>query len=94
MTNGATRTTILTECTNFQFSVYQRTPVASSFELYTNGWATNTAKVVQMVWTCSRKLTGDKSMIEAQVSAQVVIRNQWKPSILKILSEALCSLSH
>src|SRR5688572_5629183 len=51
MSNGATRTTLLTECTNFQFIVFQRTPIANSFELYTNAWNTNTAKVVQMVWT-------------------------------------------
>jgi len=76
MTNGATRTTLLTQCTNFQFSVFQRTPIANSFELYTNAWDTNTAKVVQMKWTCSRKLTGDKNSTESQVSAQIVIRNQ------------------
>jgi Tfp pilus assembly protein PilW len=76
MSNGATRTTLLTECTNFQFSVFQRTPNANSFELYTNAWNTNTAKVVQMRWTCSRKLTGEKNSTESQVSAQVIIRNQ------------------
>ena len=76
MTNGGNRTTILAKCTNFQFSIYQRTPTANSFELYTNAWSTNTAKVVQMQWVCSRKVTGDKGVINAQVSAQVVIRNQ------------------
>jgi hypothetical protein len=70
------RKTLLTECTNFQFSVFQRTPISNSFQLYTNAWNTNTAKVVQMQWTCVRKLTGDKDMVEAQVSANVVIRNQ------------------
>lgn len=76
ITNGTTWTTVLTECDNFQFSIYQRTPMANSFELYTNAWNTNTAKVVQMTWTCSRKITGDKSAAESQVSARVVIRNQ------------------
>jgi prepilin-type N-terminal cleavage/methylation domain-containing protein len=69
-------TTLLTECTNFSFSVFQRTPTSNSFMLYTNGWSTNTAKVVQMQWTCLRRITGDKSSLENQVSAKVVIRNQ------------------
>ena len=70
------RTTLLTGCTNFQFSIYQRTPLHNSFELYTNAWNTNTAKVVQMQWTCVRRLTGDQNTVEAQVSSKVVIRNQ------------------
>jgi hypothetical protein len=70
------RTTLLTECTNFQFSVYQRTPVSNSFQLYTNAWSTNTAKVVEMRWVCHRRVTGDKSSVESQVSAKVVIRNK------------------
>jgi prepilin-type N-terminal cleavage/methylation domain-containing protein len=69
-------TTLLTECTNFQFSVYQRTPQYNSSALFTNAWNTNTAKVVEMRWTCIRKLTGDQNNIEAQASAKVVIRNK------------------
>jgi Tfp pilus assembly protein PilW len=70
------RNTLLTECTNFQFAVFQRTPLSNSYLLITNAWNTNTAKVVQMQWTCARQLTGDKNMIEAQLSANVVIRNK------------------
>ena len=68
--------TLLSECTNFQFYIYQRTPISNSFELYTNGFSTNSVKVVQMQWTCVRKVTGDKNSIESQVSSKVVIRNQ------------------
>lgn len=68
-------TILLTGCTNFQFLIYQRTPLSNSFQLQTNAWNTNTAKVVQMNWTCVRQLTGDKNMIESQVSANVVMRN-------------------
>ena len=70
------RKTLLTECTNFQFAVFQRTPLSNSYQLITNAWSTNTAKVVQMQWTCARQLTGDKRMIESQLSANVVMRNQ------------------
>jgi len=75
MGKGFVTRTLLTECTNFQFTIYQRTPTNGSFVLTTNAWNTNTAKVVNMKWTCSRKVTGDKSSVETQVSANVVIRN-------------------
>jgi hypothetical protein len=74
-TNAATVKTLLTDCTNFQFAVYTRVPESNSFVLYTNAWAAGTAKVVQMEWTCIRKVTGDKKSVESQVSAKVVIRN-------------------
>jgi hypothetical protein len=72
---AAATTTLLTQCSNFTFVVYQRTPQANSFELYTNAFATNTAKVVQMKWVCFRKLRGDYQMLESQVAANVVMRN-------------------
>jgi hypothetical protein len=68
--------TLLTGCSNFSFSVFQRTPVSNSFGLYTNAWSTNTAKVVQVRWTCYRLVTGDRGSIENQLSAKVVIRSQ------------------
>lgn len=72
---GGAAATLLQECTNFQFRVYQRTPIPGSYELFTNGWSTNTAKVVQMQWVCSRAVTGDKGVVESQVSSKVVLRN-------------------
>lgn len=68
--------TLLTECTNFQFSIYQRTPQYQTSQLITNAWNTNTAKVVEMRWVCARQLTGDKNIIETQVSAKAVMRNK------------------
>jgi Tfp pilus assembly protein PilW len=74
---GAQETlTLLTGCTNFEFSVFQRTPMSNTFSLHTNGWTTTTAKVIQMRWTCVRQITGDQNSIETQVSANVVMRNQ------------------
>src|SRR5687768_13819056 len=66
---------LLTECTNFQFAVYNRVPSNSNFGLNTT-WTTNEAKVVRMQWTCVRALTGDQNTVESQVSSKVVIRNQ------------------
>ena len=67
-------TTLLSECSAFQFSYYQRVPTNGTYDLIATT-STNTAKVVQMQWTCRRKVTGDKSSIEAQLSSQVVMRN-------------------
>jgi hypothetical protein len=66
---------LLTGCTGFQFAVYQRTPKSNDSGLFPT-WDTNTAKVVQMNWTCIRSVTGDKSAVESQVSSRVVVRNQ------------------
>jgi hypothetical protein len=68
------RTTLLTDCTNFEFVVYQRTPFSNTFLLQTNAWNTNTAKVVEMRWICHRRVTGDKGSVESQVAAKVVMR--------------------
>jgi hypothetical protein len=74
--NGATATTLLTDCTNFQFNVYTKAPISNSFGLNTNAWATSSAKVLQLEWTCVRHVTGDKKSVESQVSAKVVIRKK------------------
>ena len=75
LNKGTSTKTLLTGCTNFQFAIYQRTPISNSFQFYTNGFSTNTAKVVQMQWSCMRKLTGSTGNAENQVSAMVVVRN-------------------
>lgn len=75
-TNQPTRVkTLLTSCTNFQFTVYQRTPKSNTFDVETLVY-TNTAKVVAMQWRCIRALRGDQNVIEDQVSAKVVIRSK------------------
>jgi hypothetical protein len=73
--NAKEKKTLLTGCRSFKFLVYQRTPQTKSFELYPTGYTTNTAKVVEMQWSCFRKLTGDKNVIEDDTSAKIVMRN-------------------
>ena len=74
-TKGAEVRTLLTDCTSLQFSLFQRTPTNGSYNLYTTS-STNTAKVVQMQWISGRRLTGDKTQTQSQVSSKVVIRSQ------------------
>ncbi len=74
MKNSATQT-LLSECSFFQFKIYQRTPTNGTYDLLetTN---INTAKVVQMQWTCGRRLTGYTTNMESQLSSKVVIRSK------------------
>ena len=64
---------LLTECDSLQFSCYQRTPVGGSYDQYPVA-TKDTAKVVQVQWTCSRSLYGKKSHTESVRSARIVLR--------------------
>lgn len=74
-TKGAEIRILLKECSAFQFKMYQRTP-ASGTDVLTETTSTNTAKVVQMQWTCGRRLTGDTTNVQSQLSSKVVIRSK------------------
>lgn len=74
-TRGTEQKTLLQGCSSFQFRVFQRVPAYASDTL-SDAASTNTAKVVQMQWTCARKLTGDKQTVENLVSSKVVIRSK------------------
>ena len=68
-------TTLLTECSSFQFDYYQRVPTNGTYDLIATT-STNTTKVVQMQWTCGRRLTGDTTNMETQRTGRVVIRSK------------------
>ncbi len=74
-TQAGTTTTLLKGCTALSFSLFQRTPSSGSYDLVGTS-ATNTAKVVQIRWNCSRFLVGARQNTERQVSAKIVIRNR------------------
>lgn len=70
---GGITNTLLTGCDSLQFSIYQRTPMAGTYDQYPAAEATN-CKVVSIKWTCSRTLLGLKSTTETDEEAKVVIR--------------------
>lgn len=74
-TKGTEQKILLKGCSSFQFKVFQRTPTFAS-EALSMATDTNTAKVVQMQWTCARKLTGEKRNVENVVTSRVVIRSK------------------
>jgi len=70
-------TTLLKEISPnaLKFSMYQRNPVGGTVDQYST---TDPAlcKVVQLSWTCSRKVLGKKSTTESVQSAKIVIRKE------------------
>jgi prepilin-type N-terminal cleavage/methylation domain-containing protein len=65
---------LLTGCESLQFTNYQRTPVSNSFDVYPSTSLTN-SKVIQVTWTCSRKILGAKVNTESIQSAKIALRN-------------------
>ena len=74
-TKGGTNTVLLTECDVLTFAVYQRNPVAGTYDQYPTATATNT-KLVQVTWTCSRQILASKVNTESVQTAKIVIRKQ------------------
>jgi hypothetical protein len=72
--SGSSTNTYLTNCDSLQFWIYQRTPKSNSFTCYTPAAVTN-AKVVQVTWSCSRKIFGAQINNEVVESASICLRN-------------------
>jgi Tfp pilus assembly protein PilW len=66
---------LLDNCDQLQFSIYQRTPMSNKFEFFPVTGVTN-AKVVRVVWNCSRKLFGRRVNTEQGQTSRIVIRNK------------------
>jgi Tfp pilus assembly protein PilW len=64
---------LLTGCDSLNFGIYQRTPVAGTYDQYPVANVTN-CKVVAINWVCSRKILGSKMNSENAQSARLVIR--------------------
>jgi len=83
--SGQQPKTLLTECDQFDFSLYSRAPKLSSTNITFYG-ATNAAgvidpyycKLVNMSWRCSRKILGTTLTTESVQTAQIVLRNKVK----------------
>lgn len=67
-------TDLLTECQTVKFDLYQRNTQAGSFSQFPHVTSTNTAKIVQVSWTCTREILGSKVNSESIQSAKIVIR--------------------
>jgi prepilin-type N-terminal cleavage/methylation domain-containing protein len=67
---------LLTECDSLIFEIFQRNPVNGAYEQFPATMTNNTAKLIQVTWTCSRLILGQKVNTESVQSAKIVIRKQ------------------
>lgn len=78
---GQPTKTLLTDCNNWTFSLYDRYPNTNNLTFYA---ATNSAgqldpnfcKVINMSWKCSRNIFGTPFNTESVQTAQIVLRNK------------------
>jgi len=68
-------TTLLRECDSLEFSVFQRTPMAGTYDQYPAATAAN-GKVVAVKWSCSRSILGGKANTETVQEAKIVLRQK------------------
>jgi Tfp pilus assembly protein PilW len=64
---------LLTQCDSLVFNVSQRNP-SNNFTFYPAS-GTNTAKLVDITWTCSRQILQAKVNTESVQTAKIVLRN-------------------
>ena len=65
---------LLTGCDFLQFTNYQRTPSSNTFDAVQAAYVTN-SKVIQVTWSCSRKILGAKVNTESIQSSKIALRN-------------------
>jgi hypothetical protein len=67
--------TLISQCDQLQFAIFQRTPISNKTDLIPVNQLTN-CKVVSVTWSCSRKMFGLTKNTEQGQSAKIVIRNK------------------
>lgn len=63
------------ECTDFNFALFQRSPITNSFEFVPTTNASQ-CKVVQLDWTCERKAAPGVTNTQEVQSMKIVIRKK------------------
>lgn len=66
---------LLVECDYLHFGIFQRNPVAGTYDQYPAATPA-TCKLVQLRWLCSRDLIHSRFNTESVQSAKIVIRKQ------------------
>ena len=74
-TKSSEATTLLTNVDFLSFQIFQRNPVAGTYDTYPTASATN-CKLVSVSWICSRSILGSKLNTESVQTAKIVIRKQ------------------
>ena len=66
---------LLTECDQLSFAIFQRNPSNSVYDYFPTATATN-CKMVNVNWTCTRKILGSAVNSESVQTAKIVIRKK------------------
>jgi hypothetical protein len=66
---------LLEQCNYLNFAIFQRNPIGGTYEQYPAA-DTNTCKLVQLSWICTRPILGSTQNTESVQSAKVVIRRE------------------
>ena len=74
-TVGTKTKTLLTGCDELSFAIYQRNTAAGTYDQFPATITNSAVKLVQLTWTCSRKVLGAQVNTESVQSAKIVIRN-------------------
>ena len=74
-TIGSQSKVLLRGCDLLQFSIYQRNTASGTYDQFPATLTNNSAKLVQLSWTCSRTVLGARINSESVQSAKIVIRN-------------------
>ncbi len=72
---GSTTRTLLTDCDDVRYDIFQRNPANGGYDYYPAASPAN-CKVVQVTLLCSRSLLGYKADSATVQSARIVIRKQ------------------
>jgi type II secretory pathway component PulJ len=66
---------LLTGCDRLTFRLGERNPIGGSYDVFPAATAP-TAKVVDVSWSCSRRVIGTRATTESVQTARIVIRKQ------------------
>jgi hypothetical protein len=72
---GGVSKVLLTECDQMAFAIFQRNPIGGTYDQFPTASAATT-KLINVTWTCSRKILGSTMNSESVQTAKIVIRKQ------------------
>lgn len=72
---GGNTQVLLTECDSLSFAIFQRNPIGGTYDQFPTGSAATT-KLINVTWTCSRRILGTAMNTENVQTAKIVIRKQ------------------
>lgn len=72
---GGDTEVLLTECDSLAFAIYQRNPISGTYNQFPTASPAAT-KLINVTWTCSRKILGTTMNTENVQTAKIIIRQQ------------------